>query len=222
MPTTEHAHLICDLRLPRPSNADGVGPRFAIAAGDLPRALDTRTLPLEEFTMALPDLEKRALPSLENGHGYEFDEEPPRRRALSWLGTFAVVLSLLATVWWTSGQGLAATLSFTNHASLQAHTGYPGLASQAVISRSPTVDVGVDDDTGTGTTSAAAPTRTVLKVFEVDQPVLMPGGPAESDGSTRAGEDYSPELCTVLLMRHDFAWSYNAPFVGKLGPHFFF
>ncbi|SPQ22228.1 05a0dc70-bc1d-444f-bbc2-980506bcb545 [Thermothielavioides terrestris] len=169
--------------------------------------------------MALPDLEKRALPSLEDGQGYEFDEETPRRRALPWLGTFAVVLSLLAAIWWTAGQCLTATLSFTNHASIQAHRGYPGLASQAVISRSPTVDAAdVDDDTGTGTTSAAAPTRTVLKVFEVDQPVLMPGGPAESDGSTRAGKDYSPELCTVLLMRHNFAWSYNAPFVGDYTP----
>jgi hypothetical protein len=45
----------------------------------------------------------------------------------------------------------------------------------------------------------------------------MPDGPAESDGSTRQGENYSPELCTVLLMRHDFAFSYGAPFVGKMG-----
>ncbi|KAK0670563.1 putative peptide-N4-(N-acetyl-beta-glucosaminyl)asparagine amidase A [Cercophora samala] len=61
-----------------------------------------------------------------------------------------------------------------------------------------------------------APTRTVLKNFEVAQPVRMPDGPADSDGSTRHGNEYSPKLCTVLLMRRDFAWSYGDPFIGEI------
>ncbi|KAL2264713.1 hypothetical protein VTJ83DRAFT_7223 [Remersonia thermophila] len=68
------------------------------------------------------------------------------------------------------------------------------------------------------TTSAANPSATVLKTFEVSQPVRMPDGPAESDGSTRHGWEYQPPLCTKLLMRHDFAWSYEAPFVGNYTP----
>lgn len=97
--------------------------------------------------------------------------------------------------------------------SLALNQGHPKLQSLGIRSRSPTVK----PRETTATTSAAAPTRTVLKTFEVAPPVLMPDGPADSDGSTRHGKDYSPELCTVLLMRHDFAWSYNAPFVGKPG-----
>jgi len=67
----------------------------------------------------------------------------------------------------------------------------------------------------TTTTSAPAPTRTVLKCFEVDQPVLLPDGPEESDGSSKAAPVYTAESCTVLLMRRDFAWSYEDPFIGE-------
>jgi hypothetical protein len=67
----------------------------------------------------------------------------------------------------------------------------------------------------TDTSSAPTPTRTVLKCFEVDQPVLSPDGPAEADGSSFAGS-YEGESCTVHLMRRDFAWSYEDPFIGEL------
>lgn len=59
------------------------------------------------------------------------------------------------------------------------------------------------------------PQRTVLQCFEVDQPVLLPDGAAESDGSSHEGKTWNDEdACTVLLMRRDFAWSYEDPFIG--------
>ncbi|KAK0638839.1 peptide N-acetyl-beta-D-glucosaminyl asparaginase amidase A-domain-containing protein [Cercophora newfieldiana] len=78
----------------------------------------------------------------------------------------------------------------------------------------------------TATSSAPTPSRTVLKCFEVDQPVLLPGGAAESDGSgalagaqAQYGEGTKEEKgCTVLLMRRDFAWSYEDPFIGNYTP----
>lgn len=96
---------------------------------------------------------------------------------------------------------------------------------QPVQSRSPLADGGnLDIQPGSGdvvpyaatttTTTAPTPTRTVLKCFEVDQPVLLPDGPEESDGSSKAAPVYAAESCTVLLMRRDFAWSYEDPFVG--------
>lgn len=148
------------------------------------------------------DLEKRVLaveddPVLQPPH-----LKPSRRRVLPWL---AVLLTVLGT--------LSIRATFRPYlAAPQLSTSHDG--PKTIISRSPTE---TGPDMATSTTSAAAPDRTVLKTFEVAQPVLMPDGPAESDGSTRHGKDYSPELCTVLLMRHDFAWSYDAPFVGKLG-----
>ncbi|KAK4201610.1 putative peptide-N4-(N-acetyl-beta-glucosaminyl)asparagine amidase A [Triangularia verruculosa] len=75
-----------------------------------------------------------------------------------------------------------------------------------------------EDPPATPTSAAPAPARTVLKNFEVAQPVRMPDGPADSDGSTRHGIEYSPKLCTVLLMRRDFAWSYGDPFIGDYTP----
>lgn len=88
----------------------------------------------------------------------------------------------------------------------------------AVQSRSPVTDTGVDGDVvpyaATTTSTAPAPSRTVLKCFEVDQPVLLPDGPEESDGSSKVVPTYAAESCTVLLMRRDFAWSYEDPFVG--------
>ncbi|KAK5661409.1 hypothetical protein OQA88_11308 [Cercophora sp. LCS_1] len=83
-----------------------------------------------------------------------------------------------------------------------------------VQSRSPVTDLEVATTT---TSTAPAPTRTVLKCFEVDQPVLSPDGAAESDGVGFRG-DYEAEECTVLLMRRDFAWSYEDPFVGRYTP----
>ncbi|KAL1842016.1 hypothetical protein VTJ49DRAFT_6182 [Mycothermus thermophilus] len=79
---------------------------------------------------------------------------------------------------------------------------------------------GGEDASAVATTTSTAPTPslTVLKTFEVAQPVRMPDGPAESDGSTRHGWEYQPPLCTKLLMRHDFAWSYEAPFIGNYTP----
>ena len=168
--------------------------------------------------MASLDPEKRAILATEADLALEPSPEKPRkRRFLPWL---LILLGLLVVVsiGAASHRCSVATSLFTNHGG--SHAGYAsyaritGLRSQAINSRSPTPKA---QDETTATTSAAAPDRTVLKTFEVSQPVLLPGGPAESDGSTRDGTDYSPPLCTVLLMRHDFAWSYNAPFVGKLG-----
>ncbi|KAK3325200.1 peptide N-acetyl-beta-D-glucosaminyl asparaginase amidase A-domain-containing protein [Apodospora peruviana] len=61
---------------------------------------------------------------------------------------------------------------------------------------------------------AATATRTVLQNFEVAQPVLMPYGASDSDGSTDDDGSLSEGDCKVLLMRRDFAWSYNDPFIG--------
>ncbi len=168
--------------------------------------------------MASLDPEKRAILAEEADLALEpSPEKPPKRRFLPWLLTllgFLVVVSIGAA----SHRCSIATSLFTNHG--VSHAGYAsyarinGLRPQAINSRSPTLRA---QDETTSTTSAEAPNRTVLKTFEVSQPVLLPGGPAESDGSTRDGKDYSPPLCTALLMRHDFAWSYNAPFVGKPG-----
>jgi hypothetical protein len=152
--------------------------------------------------MASLDLEKRAIlvakddDVLQPPHG-----KPSRRRVLPWL---AFLLAVLLTFSIRTTSHRCATVP-----SLPASHNDP----QAIISRSPTE---MGHEMSTATMSAAAPDGTVLKTFEVAQPVLMPDGPAESDGSTRHGKDYAPELCTVLLMRHDFAWSYDAPFVGKL------
>jgi hypothetical protein len=154
--------------------------------------------------MASLDLEKRPILLVENDHTYALKTphvKPSRRRALPWLAFLLAVLVTLSIKTVSRPCATASSLS-TNH------------DPQAIISRSPTE---TGQETFTATTSAAAPDQTVLKTFEVAQPVLMPDGPAESDSSTRHGKDYAPELCTVLLMRHDFAWSYDAPFVGKLG-----
>jgi hypothetical protein len=164
--------------------------------------------------MAALDIEKRALLTLEDDTVAQPSlERPQRRRTLPWLALLlgvSVILSIGATFHRCSAD---ASL-FTSHVLSHANRAHPRLRPQPINSRSPTVKV---DETPSVTTSATAPSRTVLKTFEVAQPVLMPDGPAESDGSTRHGKDYSPELCTVLLMRHDFAWSYDAPFVGELG-----
>lgn len=71
--------------------------------------------------------------------------------------------------------------------------------------------------------SAAAATPTVLECFQVAEPVLMPYG-ASYESSADDGSSVSTQItnsptqpsCTVLLMEHDFGWSYGIPFVGKL------
>jgi hypothetical protein len=161
--------------------------------------------------MASLDLEKRAILAVEDDQNHILRTphvKPPRRRALPWLAFLLAVLVTLSIKTVSRRCAAAPSLS-TSHDD-----------PQAIISRSPTEpgqETSTATTTTTTTTSGAAPGETVLKTFEVAQPVLMPDGPAESDGSTRHGKDYAPELCTVLLMRHDFAWSYDAPFVGKLG-----
>lgn len=156
--------------------------------------------------MAPPDPEKRVNSSAEDeGHGIPRPSAAKRveRRVLCWLLTFVAVLLLFGIRWCSA-------------ATLPPSTRHKAKFQRDVLGgRSPSLNV---PESATTTSSAAAPTRTVIKTFEVDQPVLLPGGPAESDGSTRPGDGYSPELCTVLLMRHDFAWSYGAPFVGKPNP----
>ncbi|KAK1836333.1 peptide N-acetyl-beta-D-glucosaminyl asparaginase amidase A-domain-containing protein [Podospora conica] len=84
----------------------------------------------------------------------------------------------------------------------------------AVNSRSP------QTATAAPTSSAPPPPqRTVLQCFEVDQPVLLPDGAAESDGSSHEGATWNEEdACTVVLMRRDFAWSYEDPFIGTYTP----
>ncbi len=171
--------------------------------------------------MASPDPERRPmLSSAEDGPALEpypssLREKPRKRRILPWLIALLWVLVVILVVA-ASQRCSAATSLFTNHGASRAGRAgrfRPGFRDEAVNTRSPSLHA---HERTTATTSAAAPNRTVLKTFEVAQPVLMPDGPAESDGLTRDGKDYSPPLCTVLLMRHDFAWSYDAPFVGKI------
>ncbi|KAK3933638.1 hypothetical protein QBC46DRAFT_109029 [Diplogelasinospora grovesii] len=80
--------------------------------------------------------------------------------------------------------------------------------------------VSLNSRTPTTVSTAATASATVLKNFEVAQPVLMPYGAAESDGSHHpcTGGGSASEPCTVLLMRHDFAFSYGQPFVGSYTP----
>jgi hypothetical protein len=146
----------------------------------------------DDGTLPLPSGEKRAT----------------RRSMLPWLVALIVGVVLVQTIlgWCYPGQPSLAPRNWI----IPVDQGTAKLEVQAADSQSPTLE-----PRETTTTSTAAPTRTVLKTFEIAPPVLMPDGPADSDGSTRDGKDYSPELCTVLLMRHDFAWSYGAPYIGK-------
>lgn len=161
--------------------------------------------------MTSSDPEKRAILTDEDRCDLlPSNERTPRRRVWHWVAICLGAIVVLS-IGVTSRRCSAATSLFVSHGVPQNYHAHPGPASQALNSRSPVNSQAAT----TATFSAVAPDKTVLKTFEVAQPVLLPGGPAESDGSTRHGEDYSPELCTVLLMRHDFAWSYNAPFVGE-------
>lgn len=72
------------------------------------------------------------------------------------------------------------------------------------------------------TASAPEPTGSVVECFEVHQAVPTPGGlTVESAGRGEAApaDDASDsavqeESCSVVLMEHDFAYSYGEPFVG--------
>ncbi|KAM7195441.1 putative peptide-n4-asparagine amidase [Naviculisporaceae sp. PSN 640] len=70
----------------------------------------------------------------------------------------------------------------------------------------------------TTTLTSSLPDRTVMQNYEVAQPVLMPYGTSDSDGSTDDDGNLSKGDCKVLLMRRDFAWSYGDPFIGQYTP----
>ncbi|KAK3309135.1 peptide N-acetyl-beta-D-glucosaminyl asparaginase amidase A-domain-containing protein [Chaetomium strumarium] len=171
------------------------------------------------MTMASFTLEKAAILSVENQESLGPSQRTTQRRRILQGLVALVILSFLSfLIIATAFSGCSApTFSLRTHGIFQVNPAEHNLRSQTINSRSPALDLR-NADAATSTTSTAAAERTVLKTFEVDQPVLMPDGPAESDGSTRSGKDYSPELCTVLLMRHDFAWSYGVPFVGDYSP----
>ena len=75
--------------------------------------------------------------------------------------------------------------------------------------------------------SAASSTTGVLEVFQVYQPVLTPTGATDETVMSNGTEDTTtiapttPETsCQVVLMQHDFAYSYGLPFVGELPPFY--
>ncbi|KAI0108216.1 peptide-N4-(N-acetyl-beta-glucosaminyl)asparagine amidase A [Daldinia grandis] len=60
-------------------------------------------------------------------------------------------------------------------------------------------------------------TQTPLECFQVTQPVLTSDGP--SGNRPKSAEGPPPdEACSVLLMKHVFAFSYGTPFVGNYTP----
>ena len=66
--------------------------------------------------------------------------------------------------------------------------------------------------------ASVAPRPTVLENFQVAQPVLMPYGAADSDGSNNArfNNGATPKSsCTVTLMNYVFGNSYGKPYVGE-------
>lgn len=182
--------------------------------------------------MAAGGLEKRSFLSLGEEEQEEEEElvlslsrtDQGRRTGLfSALAVFVVGLlvfsSIRAPSCWRSGprptpsaDSYAAPTKFEHGIFVPSSGDIVVSSSQSIQSRSPATEAPPD-----ATTSAAAPAKTVLNCFEVDQPVLLPGGAAESDGSSATGDGGpSSGSCTVLLMRRDFAWSYNDPFIGKL------
>ncbi|AEO55901.1 hypothetical protein MYCTH_2300199 [Thermothelomyces thermophilus ATCC 42464] len=166
--------------------------------------------------MASFDLEKRAIASAEGNYvSQTFKENTPRRRGFHWLALLLGTLSIFSIAVAASRRCSAATSLFSSYGASRTSRSHSAPGSQPGYNRLPGRKAW---EATTATTSSATPHPTVLKTFEVAQPVLMPDGPAESDGSTRNATDYSPELCTVLLMRHDFAWSYDAPFMGEYTP----
>ena len=73
-----------------------------------------------------------------------------------------------------------------------------------------------------GISVAPTPSPTsLLEVFQVYQPVLTPQGAVDEttlidgqDGTSTIASASSSDSCEVLLMEHDFAFSYGMPFVG--------
>lgn len=206
----------------QPKCSEGAAPRRSIGhcllPGSPPFFSRSRTLmaspcrDTSSVAMAPPDPEKHAAVAAADGSVSErVSGRLPllRRRILPCLAACAALLFVVEIATSSSGACSASSVGVDRTT--------PELASPRIRGRSPPP---APREEAATTASAAAPTGTVLKTFEVAQPVLMPDGPAESDGSARHAEDYSPELCTVLLMRHDFAWSYGAPFVGELPPEF--
>ena len=75
--------------------------------------------------------------------------------------------------------------------------------------------------------SAALSTTGVLEVFQVYQPVLTPTGATDETVMSNGTEDtttiapMTPETsCQIVLMQHDFAYSYGLPFIGELLPFY--
>lgn len=125
------------------------------------------------------------------------------------LGTLFLLTTFRSTCW--SSSDTTTTLTSPNDPSGPGPVFIPNGLRPAVHSRSPQTAA-----VPAPTSSAPAPQRTVLQCFEVDQPVLLPDGAAESDGSSHEGKTWNDEdACTVLLMRQDFAWSYEDPFIGR-------
>lgn len=109
-----------------------------------------------------------------------------------------------------------------NHDTVRSHFAHHGPQPKAKIySREP--DPVAQQPTSTPAqepteVTSTIPTRTVLQNYEVAQPVLMPYGTSDSDGSTDDDGSLSRGDCKVLLMRRDFAWSYGDPFVANYTP----
>lgn len=167
--------------------------------------------------MASIDVEKRAILAADDFStpDTKVNNTARSRRSARYFLTLILGGLALLSIAITSRRCAATTSLFTSHAISQPHHIHHD-AELDSLTHVRKKDVGVA--AATATTSAADPRRTVLKNFEVAQPVLLPGGPAESDGSTKGEEEGGDEgeVCSVLLMRHDFAFSYGAPFVGEL------
>ncbi|KAK0741224.1 peptide N-acetyl-beta-D-glucosaminyl asparaginase amidase A-domain-containing protein [Schizothecium vesticola] len=132
------------------------------------------------------------------------------------LGPLFLLTTLRSTCWWSPDITtiLTSPIDAPDPGLGPGPVFIPNGIRPAVISRSPQTDA-----VPAPTSSAPTPQRTVLQCFEVDQPVLLPDGPAESDGSSHEGKTWDDEnACTVLLMRRDFAWSYEDPFIGDYTP----
>ncbi|KAL2115728.1 hypothetical protein VTJ04DRAFT_9983 [Mycothermus thermophilus] len=163
------------------------------------------------------DFRTPLLPRAGNGHipqliYYHHDERRRRRmRCLAVYLLFAVIITALSFITPPSHYVAVAAQVVRRHP-LVGRWSVPTVQQQQHQERN------TQDGDASSTSSAPSSTATVLKTFEVAQPVRMPDGPAESDGSTRHAWEYQPPLCTKLLMRHDFAWSYEAPFVGTYTP----
>ncbi|KAK4144312.1 peptide N-acetyl-beta-D-glucosaminyl asparaginase amidase A-domain-containing protein [Dichotomopilus funicola] len=166
--------------------------------------------------MASIDVEKRAILAAEDFPTPDTKVNNTSRSRRNTRYFLALILGGLAllSIAITSQRCSATTSLFTSHAVSQHHHIIHHDAELDSLTHVTKKEVGVT--AATATTSTAAPGRTVLKNFEVAQPVLLPGGPTESDGSTKGGDE--GEVCSVLLMRHDFAFSYGAPFVGDYTP----